>query len=163
MSEIAYVGIGTNIEPRLERMQSALEALGSVGTLLKASSIYESAPYGVTDQPRFLNAVTAIATDLDSRRLYDGLKALEAELGRQSRQRWHEREIDFDILFFGSATLNEKDLIIPHADLLHRSFVLVPLAEIAPNIIHPVVNQTVKELALQFMQVGEDTLRIVQS
>ena len=159
MSEIAYVGIGTNIEPRRNRMDAAIKALNELGKLLRVSSIYESEPYGVEEQPRFLNAVAAITTDLTARQLYTALKDLEISLGRQSRQRWHEREIDFDILFFGNTTVDEKDLIIPHADLIHRSFVLIPLAEIAPNIVHPVLRKTVKELSVPFL--GADTLRII--
>src|SRR5687767_7216528 len=100
MSEIAYVGLGTNIEPRMERMNTALAALATVTNVLKVSSIYRSAPYGVQEQTAFLNAVAAVVTEYSPIELHAELKALEIRLGRQKRKRWYEREIDFDILFY---------------------------------------------------------------
>src|SRR5688500_10696365 len=105
MSEIAYVGVGTNIEPRMERMKAGLTALSSLAKVLNVSSIYESAPYGVQGQAAFLNAVAAIITEYPPFELYAKLKALEGNLGRQKRERWYEREIDFDILFYGNVSL----------------------------------------------------------
>ena len=158
MSELAYIGIGTNIEPRMDRMRTALSALSTAGRVLKVSSIYETAPYGVQAQPAFLNAVAAIVTKYSPGELHDRLKALELELGRQKRERWYEREIDFDILLYGNTSLNTPELIIPHADLLNRSFVLIPLREIAPNAMHPVVRKTVEALSVPFGNTSKEDL-----
>ena len=161
MSEIAYVGVGTNIEPRMERIKAAIASLSSVGIVVRSSSIFGSAPYGVQDQPAFLNAVVALVVNSSPEELYVQLKQLEQQLGRQQRQRWHEREIDFDILFFGSATVSTPDLIIPHADLLNRSFVVIPLREIAPNIVHPMLMKTIEELSQPFDTLRAEELRKV--
>lgn len=163
MSEIAYVGIGTNIEPRMERMHGSIEALGTIGAVVRTSSIYESAPYGVQDQPAFLNAVVALVVNFSPEELYVRLKQLELHLGRMERDRWHEREIDFDILFFGSATISTPELIIPHADLLNRSFVMIPLREIAPNIVHPILMKTIEELSQPFDSIRAEDLRKVSN
>lgn len=163
MNLLAYIGIGTNIEPRMERMQEALSSLETVGALLKASSIYETSPYGVSEQPSFLNAVAAVATDLTASELHKRLKDLETKLGRQKRERWHEREIDFDILFYGDEVISSPELTIPHADLVNRSFVLIPLAEIAPNIVHPLKGETVEALAVPFRNLSEKAINKIGS
>jgi 2-amino-4-hydroxy-6-hydroxymethyldihydropteridine diphosphokinase len=158
MSEIAYVGIGTNIEPRIERMRTAIENLGTLSPILKVSSIYESAPYGVPGQAPFLNAVAAIVTEYPPIELHVHLKQLEIQLGRYKRERWHEREIDFDILFYGNVVMESAELIIPHADLLNRSFVLIPLCEIAPNVMHPVLLKPVEALSVPFSNIPSEDL-----
>src|SRR3954466_76220 len=101
----AYLGIGTNIEPRLERMNQAIHAIGSLEKIVKQSSFYETAPFGFTEQGNFLNAVVHVQTELTLNELHRELQSLEKELGRTKRQRWHEREIDFDILLFDSVIL----------------------------------------------------------
>ena len=163
MSEIAYVGVGTNIEPRMERIKAGIGSLSAVGKVVRSSSIYESAPYGVEDQAAFLNAVVALVVTSTPEELYVQLKQLEHRLGRQQRERWHEREIDFDILFYGSVTLSTSDLIIPHADLLNRSFVVIPLREIAPNIVHPMLMKTIEELSHPFDNLATAELRKVNN
>ena len=163
MSELAYIGVGTNIEPRMERITAAIASLSAVGIVVRSSSIYESAPYGVQDQSAFLNAVVALVVNSSPEELYLQLKQLELQLGRQQRQRWHEREIDFDILFFGSATISTPDLSIPHSDLLNRSFVVIPLREIAPNIVHPMRMMTIEELSRPFDTLRAEELRKVHT
>jgi 2-amino-4-hydroxy-6-hydroxymethyldihydropteridine diphosphokinase len=158
VSELAYIGVGTNIEPRLDRMRIALTALGSAGSVLKVSSIYETAPYGVQEQSPFLNAVAALVTEYSPAELHARLKELELQLGRQKRERWYEREIDFDILFYGNVSIQTSELIIPHADLLNRSFVLIPLREIAPNAMHPVLRRTIEDLSAPFVDTPIEAL-----
>ncbi|MDP4236186.1 MAG: 2-amino-4-hydroxy-6-hydroxymethyldihydropteridine diphosphokinase [Bacteroidota bacterium] len=142
----AYIGIGTNIEPRMERMEQALIALGQFGMLARKSSLYETAPVGFTEQPDFVNAVVLLETELELPEVHEALKLLEKQLGRTDRPRWHEREIDFDILFFDDIIVDSPKLIVPHAEVQNRAFVLVPMNEIASDLRHPVFQKTVAEL-----------------
>src|ERR1043165_203428 len=107
---IAYIGLGTNIEPRAKRMQEATKALETFGNRIALSSIYETAPVGYKEQSDFLNAVMAIETELTDEDLHARLKQLETELGRQHRERWHEREIDLDLLFFDDVMFETPSL-----------------------------------------------------
>ncbi len=141
----AYIGIGTNIDPRLPRMQQGIARLAEIGSVVSASSIYETPPFGYTDQPEFLNAVVCLDTKVDSTELHRQLKALELDLGRQHREHWHEREIDFDLLFFNEEIVATASLTIPHPGVEQRLFVLVPLAEIAPGLIHPVSKKSIRQ------------------
>jgi 2-amino-4-hydroxy-6-hydroxymethyldihydropteridine diphosphokinase len=139
----AYIGIGTNIEPRFSRMQEALESLRMLGEPLLTSCIYETTPVGYGDQPDFLNAAMLLSTDMSAAELHTALKAMEQHLGRKHRERWHEREIDFDLLMFDNDVINTPTLTVPHPELHRRAFVLVPLAEIAPDLIHPILHESV--------------------
>lgn len=129
----AFIGIGSNLDDPVRRVREGIDALRSLGELTAVSSLYVTAPWGKTDQPDFINAVAAIETHLTARALLDALKHLERELGRERSERWGPRKIDFDILTFGERELDEGDLVIPHRRLYQRAFVLVPLAEIAPD------------------------------
>jgi 2-amino-4-hydroxy-6-hydroxymethyldihydropteridine diphosphokinase len=141
-----YIGIGTNIEPRFERMEQAVNELRSLSSVMVVSSIYETSPVGVTEQSHFLNAVVMLQTVLEPDELLEELRDMELSLGRQHRERWHQREIDFDILFFGNEIVNHDGLQIPHPRLQERKFVLEPLTEIAPTLVHPVLGKTIEEL-----------------
>ncbi len=141
-----YIGIGTNIEPRSERILKAIESLTQFGIIEKRSLIYETAPFGYTDQPNFLNAAILLRTNSELVELHEGLKLLEKKLERIERQRWHEREIDFDILFYDAVTLISKTLTVPHPQLQNRAFVLVPLNEIASDLFHPVFKKNIASL-----------------
>ena len=157
----AYIGIGTNIEPRLERMKEAFTALEKIGILKKQSSVYETAPYGYIDQSDFLNAVAYLQTELELDQLHNSLQNLEKNLGRNDRPRWHEREIDFDILFYDDIVIETKNLTVPHADLQSRIFVLMPLNEIASGLLHPVLKKNVASL-LNEISYDKDSIHILK-
>lgn len=141
-----FIGLGTNLGSRERNLEEAREALALKMTLLKASSIYETAPWGYLDQPAFLNQVVEAKTDLSPSKLLDFLKDTEKELGRQENFRYGPRLIDLDILFYGKRIIHTARLQVPHPRLAERAFVLAPLAEIAPNWVHPQRQVTIQEL-----------------
>ena len=147
----AYLGLGTNLGDRQENLAQAVKALdaGPDLTVLRTSGIYETAPWGLTGQPDFLNLVAEVSTSLSPHQLLDFVKELEKELGRERSPRFGPRLIDVDILLYGDRVIEEPDLHIPHASLHLRAFALVPLAELAPNSVHPVLGSNIAQLANQ--------------
>lgn len=135
--ERVFIGLGTNLGADLDRnLRDAVEAIRRLQStdVVRVSSFMSSAPWGVTDQPRFLNAVVEIRTQLGPLPLLQALKTLETELGRVPAYRWGPRLIDFDIILYGSRVVDLPDLKIPHPHYREREFVLRPLAEIAPEL-----------------------------
>jgi 2-amino-4-hydroxy-6-hydroxymethyldihydropteridine diphosphokinase len=135
---ISYVGLGSNLgdrEANLRRARELLEELGPV----RFSSIRETDPVGITDQPKFMNAVAEVETDLPARELLDRLLAIERALGREraAEVRWGPRTIDLDLLLYGSETIDEPGLTVPHPRLTRRRFVLEPLHELDPELVLP--------------------------
>ncbi len=116
------------------------------------SSIYESSPYGEVEQGEFFNAVFKINTYFELKELFTFLKSVEQQVGRKSTTKWGPREIDLDLLFFNDIVYSDEEITIPHKDLLNRDFVLVPLSEIAPELIHPSVNKKISEIIILTMQ-----------
>ena len=132
----AFVGLGSNIGDRLGNLRSALRMLSEIPEVrvVTVSSIYETDPVGPEDQPDFLNAVIEIDTTFDVRQLFDVVKHIETEAGRKPTYKWGPREIDLDLLLYGDHTVDDEDLEIPHPRMTERAFVVVPLAEIAPDL-----------------------------
>ena len=134
-----YLGLGSNIGDRRANLKEAFQRLAQIPTveIIKTSSIYETAPVGPQDQPDFFNQVVQAEVTCSARRLLELIQGIERKMGRMRTRRWGERIIDIDILLYGDETIDEPDLQIPHPQMLVRQFVLVPLAEIAPDLILP--------------------------
>jgi 2-amino-4-hydroxy-6-hydroxymethyldihydropteridine diphosphokinase len=131
----------------LQNLQDALQELKAiVGEVVKLSAVYETEPWGVSDQPAYLNQVLCIVTDKAPTALMDCLLDIEKNLGRERKGKWAERTIDIDILYYGDEIVVTKELKIPHKELHKRRFTLVPLNEIAPDFKHPALNLTTTKL-----------------
>jgi 2-amino-4-hydroxy-6-hydroxymethyldihydropteridine diphosphokinase len=143
-----FIGMGSNIGDRRGYIQAALEKISKVPStiVVKRSSVYETEPVGKKNQPDFLNLVAEIDTNLKPEDLLAELKSVEKMLGRTGIERWGPREIDIDILYFGSQIVRADEFEIPHAEVAKRRFVLVPLAEIAPNFKDPLRNKSMADL-----------------
>jgi len=146
MNARAYLGLGSNLGDRHGNLIEAIDRLRARARLVDLSAVYETEPWGVADQPRFLNSACAIQTDLSPRDLLVWLKAIEADLGRQPTVRYGPRLIDIDLLLYGDAVVEAPDLTVPHPRMAERAFVLAPLREIAPDAVHPVLGASVREL-----------------
>ena len=144
----AYIGFGSNIGDRLKHIQNAIHALSKTEgiTLQEISSVYKTDPVGYEAQGQFLNGVAAIQTNLSPHTLLPILKDIETAIGRQHRIRWGPREIDLDLLIYGDLRLQTEKLVVPHPEMHLRRFVLAPLAEIAPDLVHPVFQETIQTL-----------------
>jgi 2-amino-4-hydroxy-6-hydroxymethyldihydropteridine diphosphokinase len=133
---IAYLGLGSNVGDRERSLAEARRLLAEGGVrILRESTVRETAPFGVTDQPRFLNQVLEVEWPGSARELLAAAKAVEAAVGRTPTYRWGPREIDVDILLFGDETIDEPDLVVPHPGLREREFVRIPLTELRPDIL----------------------------
>lgn len=143
MTEIAYLSLGSNLGNREQNLEEAVRRASTLGRVVAVSSFYETEPVEVTDQPWFLNCVLALETTAEPALLMRELLGIEHEMGRQRLVKKGPRSIDIDILLFGDAVVNTPDLTIPHPEMTRRRFVLEPLAEIAPDLLHPVSQKTV--------------------
>jgi 2-amino-4-hydroxy-6-hydroxymethyldihydropteridine diphosphokinase len=144
----AILAIGTNIGPREENLKEAVIKIKKyIGSVIELSSVYETEPWGFNTEDQFLNMVVMVNTGLSPAVLLEKVQLVETLMGRvKSEIQYTSRVIDIDILFFGDQVVNEWNLIIPHPHIQKRRFVLVPLCEIAPELIHPVLNKTVATL-----------------
>lgn len=143
----AVIGLGSNLGERDKNIRTALEKMQEKGIeLLRVSSVLETEPYGYTNQPKFLNAVCLVETNLTPDQLLDVLLEIEKEMGRVRERKWGPRIIDLDIIFYEDLVLESERLIVPHPDMHNRWFVLAPLAEICPDYVHPKLKKTVREL-----------------
>ena len=146
MNHTVYIALGTNLGDRPANLRAAIRSMPPDVHVLAESYVYETPPWGVEDQPPFLNMAVKAETDLEPEPLLQHLKQLEAELGREKSIRWGPRLIDLDILFYDDLILDTPPLVIPHPRLHERGFVLVPLADVAEEFVHPLLGKSVREL-----------------
>jgi len=143
--ERVFLSLGSNLGDRTGNVERALNLIASVPgvRVVRASSLYETEPEGYVDQPDFINAAVEIETTLTPHKLLGEIKEIERSMGRKKTFRFGPRIIDVDILLFGGLIIDEPDLVIPHPLMLERRFVLMPLAEIAPQTLHPISGKTI--------------------
>lgn len=159
MVKPVYLSLGSNLGNRSENLNRALELLGELGQVAAISSFYETEPVEVTAQPWFLNCAAKLETEKMPKQLMKCILDLERKMGRRRVQKKGPRNIDIDILLFGTSIVQTEGLTIPHPALHERRFVLEPLAEIAPEVRHPVLKRTVRELR-DALPLGQNVRRI---
>ena len=152
-----YLIIGTNLGDKLANLNEAIAMIkSSIGDITKSSSIYETEPWGITDQPTFFNQVVEVQTQSDAFAVLQAISKIEKDMGRIRGEKYGARIIDIDILFFNNEIYDTPELTVPHPRIAERNFVLAPLAEIAGHLQHPVSNKPVAEL----WNVSKDKLGI---
>ena len=152
-----YLLLGTNLGQKLDNLQLAKMQLETKGVRIKAESgIYETAAWGKTDQATFLNQVIQVETELSPGVLLSEIHLVEQEMGRVRLEKWGERLIDVDILYYGNHIIQEKDLVVPHPEIQNRRFTLVPLVDLQPDLVHPVLKVSQSNL----LAVCEDPLDV---
>lgn len=146
MLKTVYLSLGSNLGDRAANLRTAIDRLATAGKVAAVSSFYETEPVEFTEQPWFLNCVVKLETEKMPKQLLAALLEIERQMGRRRERKKGPRLIDLDILLFGSSVIQAKGLTIPHPAMHERRFVLEPLAEIAPDLRHPVLKQTIREL-----------------
>jgi 2-amino-4-hydroxy-6-hydroxymethyldihydropteridine diphosphokinase len=143
--ETAYLLLGSNLGDRAANLNLAVRRLSAVMPLISQSSIFSTKPWGKTDQPDFLNQAAAFQSGFPAIKLLSEILTIEIDMGRARQEHWGPRLIDIDILLFGSAVIEHPRLKVPHPELVNRKFALLPLAEIAGDVIHPLTKLTIQE------------------
>jgi 2-amino-4-hydroxy-6-hydroxymethyldihydropteridine diphosphokinase len=161
MRKTVYLSLGSNLGDREANLAAALQKIAALGEVAAVSSCYETEPVDYLAQPWFLNCAAAVSTDLMPRQFLAALQKIEREMGRRRAQPKGPRIIDLDILLFGSSVVETPQLTIPHPAMHQRRFVLEPLAEIAPEVRHPVFKRTIRELR-DALPPGQQVKRITK-
>jgi len=158
----AYIGLGSNLGDGIKNCKEALELMGSEPhtSVVERSSFYRTEPVGKKDQDWFINCVARVTTKLKPMDLLFYLLHIEREMGRERIEKWGPRIIDLDILFYEDIVMEEDTLVIPHPLIKERRFVLVPLAELTPNLVHPVLKKDVSELLAQCPKEGQEVEKV---
>ena len=147
MSKSVFLLLGTNLGDRIDNLSEALRSIQErLGKIANISSVYETSAWGKTDQSAFLNLAVEVITELSAENVLKYALSIEQRMGRERKEKWGERIIDIDILFYGNDTYNFPHLVVPHPQVANRRFTLVPLNEIAPGLLHPLLKRTVAEL-----------------
>lgn len=156
----AYLGLGSNKGERISYIKKALSEIGKIENtrIVKSSSIYETEPWGVEDQDDYLNSAVELETSLDPENLLKELKNIERKTGRTGNKKWSEREIDIDLLFYGDEIIDNEFMNVPHSQIENRKFVLIPMNEIAPEFIHPVLKKSITDL----LKESKDELSVIE-
>lgn len=154
-----FLLLGTNLGDRKKNLADACRFIeDSIGKIIKVSSVYQTEPWGKKEQPEFLNQALKVETELPAHGLLHAAIQIEKQLGRKREERWGERTMDIDILFYGEEVIESDDLVVPHPRIAERRFVLEPLAEIGGEVVHPVVKMKVSEM----LERCEDELKVVR-
>jgi 2-amino-4-hydroxy-6-hydroxymethyldihydropteridine diphosphokinase len=146
MPQLVYLSLGSNVGNREAQLRDAVARLGAAGRVVAVSSFYETEPVEFTPQPWFLNCAIALETGKTPQELMTAILGIEEEMGRRRVKKKGPRSIDIDIVLFGDRMMDSEELTIPHPAMHQRRFVLEPLAEIAPDVLHPVLKKTIREL-----------------
>lgn len=146
---LTYLLLGTNLGDRSKNLSQARGLISTISRITEESSVYETAAWGITDQPNFLNQVIVIDGIKDPRVLLSQIQEFEIEIGRIRKEKWTARLIDIDILYFGDKVIADKILNVPHPEIQNRRFTLLPLVELAPDFVHPVLQKSTQELLNQ--------------
>ncbi|MES2279657.1 MAG: 2-amino-4-hydroxy-6-hydroxymethyldihydropteridine diphosphokinase [Bacteroidota bacterium] len=142
-----FLLLGSNLGDRFIYLDQAIAGItANIGTVIRESSVYETGAWGKTNQPDYLNKVVLVKTDLSPQEVLRNILQIELDLGRKRQEKWGARTIDIDILFYDDMIINEPDLIIPHPELQNRRFTMEPLAEIAPEMVHPALKLNMIQL-----------------